>query len=96
DDPLPFTQPNQRYHIFSSPDNPIYINTLLCDHTGDPAIKDFYNNLRDHILARLHHLKSNDDELKFSVEEHQSVIIKDERIYMHTTCRFNFTTYDMR
>jgi len=59
-------------------------------------MQDFDSKLCNHLLARLRNLDSNDDEIVFTHKDRFSLDIEDEKIYEQKTCRFNFTTYDMR
>jgi hypothetical protein len=52
--------------------------------------------LRDHLLARLLGLEYNGDEHNFSDEQRGSITIAKNRMYLHSTFRLNYTTYDLR
>ena len=58
-------------------------------------IQNFYNSLKDHLLLRLSG-KEYDDETEFTTVDRDTIIIRNNKLYRHKTCRFNFTTYDVR
>ncbi|KIK21704.1 hypothetical protein PISMIDRAFT_103585, partial [Pisolithus microcarpus 441] len=61
------------YNLSHSYRNVINLATLLNDHNGDPAIKDFIPRLKDHLLARLQKQEYDGDKWIFTSEEWYSV-----------------------
>jgi hypothetical protein len=59
-------------------------------------LQNFYSRLKDHLLGRLRGLEYDGDETEFTEQDRDSILIRNNRIYRHKTCRLNFTTYDMR
>ncbi|KIJ31573.1 hypothetical protein M422DRAFT_83448, partial [Sphaerobolus stellatus SS14] len=88
--------PRKRFEMSYTRDVHFEIGIFLCENASDPAIKHFYDRLRDYLLARLRHLNPEDDEIMFTQAERHTVSIQRNLIYAHQTCRINFTTYDMR
>ncbi|KIJ48727.1 hypothetical protein M422DRAFT_247583 [Sphaerobolus stellatus SS14] len=88
--------PSQHHYISEIKVEPVYIQNLLQENVGDPAIENFYDNLKNHLFACLQEVNSNDDEMKLTHEQRKSVLIKDNQIFFHRTCSINFTTYDVR
>ncbi|KIK94749.1 hypothetical protein PAXRUDRAFT_33363 [Paxillus rubicundulus Ve08.2h10] len=72
---------NTYYHIAESSSKTIDVVDWLSDNQGDPAILDFNNKLKDHLLARL-------VDLAFDGEEYN-------QMYLHSFLRVNYTTYDL-
>lgn len=52
--------------------------------------------LKDHLLGRILGHPYDGDDVPFTDEERQQVIIVKEQIYRHKVLRVNYTTYDMR
>ncbi|GJJ11230.1 hypothetical protein Clacol_005462 [Clathrus columnatus] len=91
-----YVPPQERYHISSNRTNPLHIAKFLRENKDDIAVKDFYSLLKDHILARLLDLEYDGDEMHFTSKDRNEVFIKNDTIFQHSTCRINFTTYDLR
>ncbi|KAI0056519.1 hypothetical protein BV25DRAFT_1893990 [Artomyces pyxidatus] len=95
-DPLPVTDPRLHYHIAASEKNHFDITSFLVDNQDDPATKDFYSRLKDHLLARLLNRAYDGDEHRFTDEERETVQIIGNKMYEHSVVRVNYTTYDVR
>ncbi|KJA19627.1 hypothetical protein HYPSUDRAFT_143405, partial [Hypholoma sublateritium FD-334 SS-4] len=94
---LPYTPPEYHHHISTSRNFPIHVQSFINATTDDdPAIKDFYPKLQEHILARILHPTWSGDGNEFSDEERNKVFIVNERLYRHKVMRINYTTYDVR
>ncbi|KAG2032650.1 hypothetical protein BDR03DRAFT_935890 [Suillus americanus] len=76
--------------------NPIHIFTFLHEHGDDPAVVAFIPKLKDHILYRLRQLDVSHCDHTFTDDEHNSVIISDNRLYSVQTMQVHYTTYDLR
>lgn len=53
-------------------------------------------NLKNHILGRRLGSTYDGDEQVFSAEDHNSIVVVDNRVYSGRTLRVNYTTYDVR
>ncbi|KIJ12133.1 hypothetical protein PAXINDRAFT_83349, partial [Paxillus involutus ATCC 200175] len=84
------------YHIAESSSKTIDIMDWLSDNQGDPALVDFNDKLKDHLLARLGGLAFDGEEHAFTDADRDSLIIRKNRIYLHSFLRVNYTTYDLR
>ncbi|KJA14075.1 hypothetical protein HYPSUDRAFT_107425, partial [Hypholoma sublateritium FD-334 SS-4] len=94
---LPYTPPEYHHHISTSRNFPLHIQNLLDSTTDDdPAIKDFYPRLQEHLLARILHPTWSGDGNEYSDEERSKVFFINERLYRHKVMRINYTTYDVR
>ena len=58
--------------------------------------QDFLPRLKNYLLARLLGREYDGDELNFTVQEWNSVIIEQDTIYRHKVLRVKYTTYDLR
>ncbi|RXW11733.1 hypothetical protein EST38_g14122, partial [Candolleomyces aberdarensis] len=80
------------------------VETLLSDSPfihyqmsqEDPALVDFRDKLKHHLLVRILGQPFSGDEEEFSLEEINHVHIVNDTIYRHKVVRINFTTYDLR
>ncbi|KLO05634.1 hypothetical protein SCHPADRAFT_839152 [Schizopora paradoxa] len=88
--------PNLHYHIPAAFSSKLNIPTWLSNHPGDPALKNFYNRLRDHLLGRCHGREFDGDEHQFSTEERNDIRVEYDELREHTTMNVNYTTYDGR
>lgn len=52
--------------------------------------------MKDHLLGRILHPGWTADTYEFSPEEHRTLLIQNDRLYIHKVLRVNFTSYDMR
>ncbi|PPR02756.1 hypothetical protein CVT24_002089 [Panaeolus cyanescens] len=84
------------YQISDETRNPIRIKGFLAQHQGDPAIKGFFTQLRDHLLGRLMGLKYDGDDEPFTNADRAAVTFRNDTMWEHMTMRINYTTYDMR
>ncbi|KAF9475264.1 hypothetical protein BDN70DRAFT_769086, partial [Pholiota conissans] len=93
---LPYTPPEYHHHISTSRNFPVHIQNLLAATSDDdPAIKDFYPKLQEHVLSRILHPTWSGDGNEFSDEERNKVFFVNERLYRHKVMRINYTTYDI-
>ncbi|KAF8577949.1 hypothetical protein K439DRAFT_1648918 [Ramaria rubella] len=76
----------ERYHISPSQEFPLDLGRFLREHQGDAAVKNFYNRLKDHLLARMRGLEYDGDETEFTEQDRDTVIIRSNRLYRHQTC----------
>ncbi|KAJ7247385.1 hypothetical protein B0H12DRAFT_1211224 [Mycena haematopus] len=93
---LPYTAPEQHYHISPSRNFSFHLTAWLRSNHGDPAVADFLPKLQEHLLSRLAHPDWTGDGNEFTPAQRFRLILKNERIYMHKIVRINYTTYDVR
>ncbi|KAF7966162.1 hypothetical protein HWV62_39770 [Athelia sp. TMB] len=104
------TTPEQHHHIALSENLPVHIGTFLSRGAGDPAIKvrawpapvlsrnlhllfcikNFRSKLIEHFLMRF------TSGISLGGGDSPRVLIKGENIYLHSLCRINYTSYDVR
>ncbi|KAG2068886.1 hypothetical protein BDR04DRAFT_1023423, partial [Suillus decipiens] len=58
--------------------------------------QNFIPRLKDHLLVRLNGLAYNGNEYEFSDEDHDSVLIGDNKLFQHSTLHVNYMTYDLQ
>ncbi|KJA19277.1 hypothetical protein HYPSUDRAFT_99107, partial [Hypholoma sublateritium FD-334 SS-4] len=88
------------YHIGKTQNYPLDLGVLARDYRHDPAVQNFAENLKIHLLSRIR------ERLKIStaspnpdvsaITPHNAVLIKDNRVFQHKLARFYHTTYDVR
>ncbi|KAJ3967715.1 hypothetical protein EV361DRAFT_1007123, partial [Lentinula raphanica] len=91
--------PADVHHFISENTNhPIPLHTFLVnENRNDPAKKDFWPKLQDHLLGRL--LKQDfdgDSYGSFTDTERNSISLYRQKFYAVKTMRINYTTYDVR
>jgi hypothetical protein len=59
-------------------------------------LQDFIPNLKDHILSRLLGRPFDGDEVEYTEDDRDTVIISNNHLYRHKVLRVNYTTYDLR
>ncbi|KAK7006473.1 hypothetical protein R3P38DRAFT_3602728, partial [Favolaschia claudopus] len=93
---LPYTPPEEHFHISLCRNFHCNIPTWLAQHVGDPAVKDFVPKLREHLLGRLLHPNWSGDGHEFTSAERSKILIVSNRLYRHKVMRVNYTSYDIR
>ncbi|KAG8697132.1 hypothetical protein FRC09_008057 [Ceratobasidium sp. 395] len=84
------------HHIAHKGDRIRFID-FFHEHKTDPAIKDFYHSLQDHLLSRLLGLSPAETHLtSFTDAERSAVTIPSSSMFQHATLRVRYTTYDVR
>ncbi|KAJ3768912.1 hypothetical protein FB446DRAFT_706633 [Lentinula raphanica] len=84
-----------RYHIAKSNKNRSDLRKYT--NSGDPAAKEFWPKLQDHLLGRLMNREfDGDTHESFTDEDRNFVRIKDQKLTELQTLRVNYTTYDVR
>jgi hypothetical protein len=68
----------------------LFINVKLNDLVG------LHSNLKNHILSRLLGRPYDGDEVKYTEDDRDSLIIYNNSLYRHKVLRVNYTTYDLR
>ena len=58
--------------------------------------QDFRVHLKDHMLARLRGVQHLGEDLAFSDEERDQVLISEDKIFVHKVLQVNYMTYDLR
>ena len=58
--------------------------------------QDFRVHLKDHVLACLRGVQHLGEDLAFSDEERDQVLILEDKIFVHKVLRVNYTTYDLQ
>ncbi|THH32816.1 hypothetical protein EUX98_g1394 [Antrodiella citrinella] len=86
----------EHHHISPSRNFPSYLPSWLAANPADPALKDFYPKLKDHLLGRLMDPDCADTDTTYSNAQRLELVIDGNRIYRHKTLRVNYTTYDVR
>ncbi|KAG1838714.1 hypothetical protein DFJ58DRAFT_733659 [Suillus subalutaceus] len=94
--PLPYSDPQNHYHISTSTRYHINIYKWLAQHKSDPALNNFLPRLKEHLLSRLRGLEYDGDEREFTSAERSTVILIHEKIFHHKVLCVNYTTYDLR
>ncbi|KAF8951473.1 hypothetical protein BDZ97DRAFT_1684491 [Flammula alnicola] len=84
------------HHVIShSRNSPL--NVLAFVQDGDPAKKDFFPKLQEHLLGRiLGRDFDGDTHESFTHEDRNSIRLRNNTIFRHMTARINYTTYDIR
>ncbi|KAF7307251.1 hypothetical protein MIND_00518800 [Mycena indigotica] len=94
-DPLGMVSLRVHHHTSWARRSPIDIPRFV--GTQDPAMKDFYPKLQDHILGRLQHREfDGDDHHDFTDADRNTVYVLNNALYATRTLRINYTTYDVR
>ncbi|KAI0316147.1 hypothetical protein OF83DRAFT_1128468 [Amylostereum chailletii] len=93
---LPQTEPNTHYDISQTATDRVNIAAWLSGNEDDPALKNYLDKLRDHVLARLLGQEYDGDQHQFTNEERESVIFVRDELHQHQVLRVNFTTDDLR
>ncbi|KAJ3710934.1 hypothetical protein C8R42DRAFT_648374, partial [Lentinula raphanica] len=84
-----------RYHVGKTNKKKTDIRTYTS--SGDPAAKDFWPKLQDHLLGRLMERDfDGDTHESFTDEDRQHIHVKDRKVVELQTLRVNYTTYDVR
>ncbi|KAJ3816794.1 hypothetical protein F5880DRAFT_1618922 [Lentinula raphanica] len=87
------------HQITTNRDHPISVTRFLQESPLDPAKKNFYPKLQDHLLSRVLGRKFDGDDkedLGFTDEDRNTIRLVNGRMYASKTMRINYTTYDVR
>uniref|UniRef100_A0A8H8CGN3 Uncharacterized protein n=1 Tax=Psilocybe cubensis TaxID=181762 RepID=A0A8H8CGN3_PSICU len=96
-DALPPTLPQLHHHISADKRLKDNVHRWLYTNEGDPALKNFIRDLKNHLLSRLlGHTADSDDYLYYSDEDRYNVQIVNNLMFRHKLLRINYTTYDVR
>ncbi|KAE9389208.1 hypothetical protein BT96DRAFT_1025149 [Gymnopus androsaceus JB14] len=90
---LPLTDPSLRYHMAGGKKYFEDIPSLVQDNEGDPAMENFLDKLKDHVLRQLLDV---DDPTNFTPADRSAVLFENNQLYRHKVVRINYTTYDLR
>ncbi|KAE9382350.1 hypothetical protein BT96DRAFT_845600 [Gymnopus androsaceus JB14] len=90
--------PNVHHFISSTKNHPVHLSEFLhSDEHEDPAKKDFYKKLKEHLLGRfLERNFDGDTHESFTDDQRKSIILYDNKMFATKTLRINFTMYDVR
>ncbi|THV02220.1 hypothetical protein K435DRAFT_836569 [Dendrothele bispora CBS 962.96] len=91
--------PGAHHYMSDSRNHPIHLEDFLHanGHELDPAKKDFFPKLQDHLLGRLLDRPFDGDTHEmFTDEDRAQISIVNDKIYAVKTLRINYTTYDVR
>ncbi|KAG1881540.1 hypothetical protein C8R48DRAFT_587375 [Suillus tomentosus] len=88
------SDPKVHHHIGQSEKLFDEFGQYLRKHAGDPAIKDFLPQLKEHIVCRLRS-EIAEPPMESPPEQH-NILFRRNQIYHHNLARFNYTTYDVR
>ncbi|KAJ3540172.1 hypothetical protein NMY22_g4410 [Coprinellus aureogranulatus] len=94
-EPLRKASPNARYQMSNSDVYPIVVRPWVEKHKDDPALTNFYDDLRSHLLARLLQHEQHYSDAEFTTRQLNRVVMDTKAIYRHKVLRINYTTYDM-
>ncbi|KAG2072207.1 hypothetical protein BDR04DRAFT_1127720 [Suillus decipiens] len=90
------SDPQLHHHISQSERMFDELGQYLCNHFGDPAIKDFLPQLKEHILNCLEpEIAELLTEILAPSDQDNSILFKCNQLYHHNLTRFNYTTYDV-
>ncbi|KAJ3858876.1 hypothetical protein EV359DRAFT_68646, partial [Lentinula novae-zelandiae] len=85
------------HHIGKSDRNKHNIGSFVKLYQDDPAAKNFYPKLQDHLLGRLMERKfDGDTHESFTDTDWNHIRLKGGSFTSLKTCRINYTTYDVR
>ncbi|KAG9046273.1 hypothetical protein FS837_004731 [Tulasnella sp. UAMH 9824] len=87
---------HERYEMARSTKRKLMIGSFIREHPGDPAVKDFWERLRDFFISQLRGVRYDGEDTTYSNEERHRLHIKDDFLYEHSHLRINYTTYDVR
>ncbi|KIO07637.1 hypothetical protein M404DRAFT_135663, partial [Pisolithus tinctorius Marx 270] len=93
-DPLPYSRPEEQYHISPSTKYLLHISSWLGQNADDLATRKFLPKLKDHILARIFGKEYDSDEEAFTRDQRNALHFVNVRIYRHKSIRINYTSYD--
>ncbi|KAJ3724112.1 hypothetical protein DFJ43DRAFT_1003317 [Lentinula guzmanii] len=90
--------PDLHHFISENNNHPISLHSFLLDQNReDPAKKDFWPKLQDHLLGRLLGRDFDGDSYgSFTDNEQNSIDLYKKKFYAVKTMRINYTTYDIR
>ncbi|KAJ3797838.1 hypothetical protein GGU11DRAFT_816262 [Lentinula aff. detonsa] len=90
--------PDLHYFISENTNHPVSLHAFLVDkNRDDPAKKDFWPKLQDHLLGRLLGQNFDGDSYgSFTDSERNSIDLYKKKFYAVKTMRVNYTTYDVR
>ncbi|KAG8933829.1 hypothetical protein FRC01_006874 [Tulasnella sp. 417] len=89
-------KPFSRYEMASSTRKKLLASSLLRDHPGDPAVKYFWERLRDYFISQLRGVRYDGEDTTYTNAERHQLHIKNDSLYQHTHLRINYTSYDVR
>ncbi|KAK7680030.1 hypothetical protein QCA50_016976 [Cerrena zonata] len=87
---------SSHHFISDSRNNPVYIDSWLESFPGDPALKDYFGKLHNHLLGRLRNPGQADNGVEYGPVEHGEITILNDRLFEHKTLRVHYTTYDLQ
>ncbi|KAF9541101.1 hypothetical protein CPC08DRAFT_730863 [Agrocybe pediades] len=93
---LPPLSPENHHQISCETRNKINLDNYILEHEDDPAVKDFYIKLKNHLLSQLLAKDDTANLDQFSPLERAMVTIINDNIFEHHVLRVNYTTYDLR
>ncbi|KAG8945266.1 hypothetical protein FRC04_001106 [Tulasnella sp. 424] len=94
--PLPPTQPTLSYQIAESSRHWVHLGDLMRENPNEPALRNFIENLKNHIIGRLRSRPFDGEETDYGASERDNLVIKDNVLHQHAYLRINYTTYDVR
>ncbi|KAJ3718818.1 hypothetical protein C8R42DRAFT_584991, partial [Lentinula raphanica] len=85
------------HHIGRSLKHKHNIGAFVQEHQNDPAAKNFWPKLQDHLLGRLMNCEfDGDTHESFTDADRNHIRLKGGHFVSLKTCRINYTTYDVR
>ncbi|EJD40080.1 hypothetical protein AURDEDRAFT_32843, partial [Auricularia subglabra TFB-10046 SS5] len=92
---LPYAAPDSRYHVAKGGKSSVDISHFTANDERDPATRDFFMQLKSHLLERMGVAPDLPDE-RYSESARSSIVINNGKLYLHRVLRLNYTTYDLR
>ncbi|KAI0691872.1 hypothetical protein C8T65DRAFT_745363, partial [Cerioporus squamosus] len=97
---LAYSSPAERYHIAKSQRHHNNIFNWVSSFHDDPALKNFYHQLKSHLLGQLEDcgllIADGLQPGEFSFQQQSRLLIWKEAIFWHEVLHLNYTTYDLR
>lgn len=79
------------------------LSYVLTSYSYSPSAKpsthflqNFVPRLKDHCIARLTDLELASEDLAYTDQDRDKLVIYNDTLYQHSTAQFNFTTYDLQ
>ncbi|KAG8919545.1 hypothetical protein FRC01_001237 [Tulasnella sp. 417] len=94
--PVKPSRMHERYEMAASMKRKLVISSFIREYAGDPAVKRFWEGLRDFFISQLRGVRYDGEDTTYSNEERHRLHIKNDTLYQHSHLRVNYTTYDVR
>ncbi|KAE9385440.1 hypothetical protein BT96DRAFT_840715, partial [Gymnopus androsaceus JB14] len=84
------------HQILVNRNHPISIAKFLQESPQDPAKRNFYPKLQDHLLTCILGKEFDGDEEEYTDEDRNTIRLSNGKIFAVRTLRINYTTYNVR